>query len=36
MVIIILPWLYVMHVYLLLFTRAHFVIGPWAVEMAHK
>jgi hypothetical protein len=24
------------YVYLLLFTRAHFVIGPWAVELAHN
>jgi hypothetical protein len=24
------------YVYLLLFTHAHFVIGPWAIELAHK
>jgi hypothetical protein len=35
-IIIICLFLYFVYVYLLSFTRAHFVIGPWAVELAHK
>jgi hypothetical protein len=36
MVIIILPCFVLVCVYLLSFTRANFVIGPWAFELAQK